>query len=125
MIRGRGGHASNPHRTVDPIVVGAQLVAALQTLVARETDPTTPAVVTVSSFHAGDGIGVIPELAEIRGLVKAFSDEGRDALVGRLEALARGIAGAMRAEVDVVFEPGYPVTSQRRGADGAGPSRRG
>src|SRR5215212_6255193 len=110
VIRGRGGHASDPHRTVDPIVVGAQLVTALQTLVARETDAMTPAVVTVSTFHAGDGIGVIPERAEIRGLVKAFSEEGRDALVERVEALASGIAGAMRAEVDVVFEPGYPVT---------------
>jgi amidohydrolase len=111
VIRGRGGHASDPHRTVDPIAVGAQLVTALQTLVARETDAMTPAVVTVSAFHAGDGIGVIPALAELRGLVKAFSDEVRDALVGRLDALARGVAGAMRAEVDVVFEPGYPVTS--------------
>src|SRR5215204_6459430 len=54
VIRGRGGHASHPHRTVDPIVVGAQLVVALQMLVARETDPFTPAVVTVSTFHAGD-----------------------------------------------------------------------
>jgi amidohydrolase len=85
-------------------------VVALQTLVARETDPFVPAVVTVSTFHAGDGIGVIPELAEIRGLVKAFSEEGRDALVERVEALASGIAGAMRAEVDVDLEPGYPVT---------------
>src|SRR5215211_6115359 len=71
VVRGRGGHASNPHL----------------------------AVVTVSSFHAGDGIGVIPEHAELRGLVKAFDDDLRDALVGRLETLARGIAGAMRAEV--------------------------
>src|SRR5829696_6686026 len=110
VLRGRGGHAPDPHRPVDPIAVGAQLVVALQTLVARETDPFAPAVVTVSTFHAGDGIGVIPELAEIRGLVKAFSEEGRDALVERVEALASGIAGAMRAEVDVDLEPGYPVT---------------
>jgi amidohydrolase len=110
VIRGRAGHAANPQRTVDPIAIGAQILVALQTLVARETDPTEPAVVTVSSFHAGNGIGVIPALAEVRGLVKAFSDEGRDALAGRLEAMARGIAGAMRAAVDVVLEPGYPAT---------------
>jgi amidohydrolase len=110
VIRGRGGHASNPHRTVDPIAVGAQMVTALQTLVARETDPLVPAVVTVSAFHAGDGVGVIPALAEVRGLVKAFSAEVRDALVGRLDALVTGIASAMRAEVEVVFEPGYPAT---------------
>src|SRR5829696_2605515 len=101
VVHGRGGHASKPHQAVDPIVVGAQLVTALQTLVARETDAMTPSVITVSSFHAGDGIGVIPELSEIRGLVKAFSDEGLDALAKRLDALARGIASAMRADVEV------------------------
>jgi amidohydrolase len=111
VIHGRGGHSSKPHQAVDPIVVGAQLVTALQTLVARETDAMAPAVVTVSSFHAGDVIVLIPERAEIRGLVKTFSDEGLDALAKRLDALARGIAGAMRADVEVIFEPGYPVTS--------------
>jgi amidohydrolase len=111
VIHGRGGHASHPHLTVDPIAVGAQLVVALQTLVARETDAMAPAVVTVSGFHAGDGIAVIPARAELRGTIKAFSHDVRDALVERLDALVRGIAGAMRAEVDVVFEPGYPVNS--------------
>jgi amidohydrolase len=111
VIHGRGGHASHPHLAVDPIAVGAQLVVALQTLVARETDPMAPAVVTVSSFHAGDGIAVIPARAEVRGTIKAFSDDVREALVERLDALVRGIASAMRAEVDVVFEPGYPVNS--------------
>jgi amidohydrolase len=111
VIHGRGGHASHPHLTVDPIAIGAQLVVALQTLVARETDAMAPAVVTVSGFHAGDGIAVIPARAELRGTIKAFSHDVRDALVERLEALARGIAGAMRAEVHVVFEPGYPVNS--------------
>ena len=111
VVHGRGGHASKPHQAVDPIVVGAQLVTALQTLVARETDAMAPAVVTVSGFHAGDGIAVIPARAELRGTIKAFSHDVRDALVERLEALVRGIAAAMRAEVDVVFEPGYPVNS--------------
>ena len=109
-VRGRGGHASNPHRTVDPIAVGAALVGALQTLVARETDPMVPAVVTVSSFHAGDGIAVIPEVAELRGLVKAFGDDVRDALVARLDGLVRGVAGGMRAEVEIATETGYPTT---------------
>jgi amidohydrolase len=111
VIHGRGGHSSKPHQAVDPIVVGAQLVTALQTLVARETDAMAPAVVTVSSFHAGDGIGVIPDRSELRGTIKAFSDEGLDALAERLDALAHGIASAMRADVEVIFEPGYPVTS--------------
>ena len=111
VIHGRGGHASHPHLTVDPIAIGAQLIGALQRLVARETDAMAPAVVTVSGFHAGDGIAVIPARAELRGTIKAFSHDVRDALVERLDALVRGIASAMRAEVDVVFEPGYPVNS--------------
>jgi amidohydrolase len=107
----RPGPASHPHLAVDPISVGAQLVVALQTLVARETDAMAPAVVTVSGFHAGDGIAVIPARGELRGTIKAFSHDVCDALVGRLDALCRGIAAAMRAEVDVIFEPGYPVNS--------------
>src|SRR5262249_38191296 len=71
-VRGRGGHAARPHQAVDPIVVGAQIVVALQTLVSREVDPTVSAVVTIGAFNAGNASNVIPDTAVLRGTVRAF-----------------------------------------------------
>ncbi|KAB2857741.1 MAG: amidohydrolase, partial [Bauldia sp.] len=66
-IEGKGGHAAMPHKAVDPIVAGSQLVAALQTIAARTVDPIDSAVVSVTKFHAGDAHNVIPQTAELAG----------------------------------------------------------
>ena len=109
-IRGKGGHGARPQSTVDPIAVGAQIVVALQTIVARETDPLKAAVVTVGAFRAGDAFNVIPDTAELRGTVRTFDPAVRDGLEARIEALVRGIASAMRAEIDFTYARGYPAT---------------
>ena len=110
LIRGRGGHGAKPHLTVDPIIIGAQIVTALQTLVARAVDPTEEAVVTVGVFKAGEAFNVIPETAELGGTVRTFNAKNRDFLEARIESLARGIAQAMGGAVDVVYTRGYPAT---------------
>jgi amidohydrolase len=110
LIRGKGGHGAKPHLTVDPIVIGAQIVTALQTLVARAVDPTDEAVVTVGTFKAGEAFNVIPETAELGGTVRTFNAKNRDFLEERIETLARGIAQAMGAEVEVAYTRGYPAT---------------
>src|SRR5690606_5971103 len=66
VIKGKGGHGAMPQTTVDPIVVGAQIVTALQTLVSRELDPIATGVVSVCAFHAGNAFNVIPDTAELR-----------------------------------------------------------
>ena len=109
-IKGRGGHGAYPHLTVDPIVVGAQIVTALQTIVAREVDPIQPAVVTVGALNAGEAFNVIPDTAELRGTLRSFDPAVRQHLAEAVERLVRGIAGAMRAEVDFSYKPGYPAT---------------
>ena len=109
-IRGKGGHGARPQGTVDPIAIGAQIVVALQTIVSRETDPTLQAVVTVGAFQAGEAFNVIPDTAKLRGTVRSFEEGERKRLAERIEAIVRGIAGAMRAEVDFSYHFGYPPT---------------
>ncbi len=110
VIKGKGGHGAAPHLTVDPIAIGAQIVVALQTIVAREIDPIQPAVVTVGAFLAGEAANVIPDTAELRGTVRSFDPDVRTQLQERITALVQGIATAMRAEAEVRYNPGYPPT---------------
>ena len=110
VIQGKGGHGARPQATIDPIAVGAQIVVALQTIVSRELDPTQEGVVTVGAFRAGEAHNVIPDTAELRGTVRSFTPENRRLLAERIEAMVRGIAAAMRAEVDFRYRFGYPPT---------------
>lgn len=110
VIKGKGGHGAMPQTTVDPIVVGAQIVTALQTLISRELDPIATGVVSVCAFHAGNAFNVIPDTAELRGTVRTFSPECRSMLEKRIEEVATGIASAMRAEAEVSYVRGYPST---------------
>jgi amidohydrolase len=108
-IRGLGGHAAGPHRCIDPIVVAALCIVALQTLVSREVNPLRQAVVTIGNLHAGSVRNIIPEEAIMEGTVRTFDEEIRQDLARRIPELVRGIATAMRAEADVTFEFGYPT----------------
>jgi amidohydrolase len=110
LIRGKGGHGAKPQETIDPIVIGAQIVTALQTLVAREIDPTEEAVVTVGTFQAGKAFNVIPDTAELGGTVRTFNARNRDLLERRIGELATGIGTAMRAEIEFTYTRGYPAT---------------
>ena len=110
VIHGKGGHGAHPHDTIDPVLIGAQIVTALQSLVAREVDPIESGVVTVAAFLAGEAFNVIPETAELRGTVRTFTPANRDLLQERVGALVTGIAAAMRAEATVEYARGYPAT---------------
>ncbi len=109
VVRGKGGHAARPHQSVDPIVVGAHIITALQTIVAREVSPIEPAVVTVGSLTAGTTFNVIPDTASIKGTVRAYSEDVRSFIQERIGEIARGVAGALRASADVEYRVGYPV----------------
>src|SRR6266516_4543589 len=107
-VEGRGGHGARPHETVDPVVVGAQIVMAMQTLVSREVDPTVPAVVTLATFHAGNVSNVIPDRAVIKGTIRAFDDTLFKHLEQRVREVATGVASALRASIKIEFEMSYP-----------------
>lgn len=108
-IAGRGGHASRPHLTVDPIVAAANIVMTLQTVVSRNVNPIETAVVTVGTIHGGTASNVIPEHAEITLSVRSFSAEIRDRLEQRIRNIAALVAQAHGATVEFEYERGYPV----------------
>lgn len=107
-IKGKGGHAARPNVAIDPVVVGAHIVTALQSLVSRETDPTKAAVVTVGSIVSGEAYNVIPDTAVIKGTVRTLDPDVRELMATRLPEVARGVGEAMRAEIDVWYFQGYP-----------------
>lgn len=104
-VRGIGGHGAYPHTTRDPIVLGARIVDALQTLVSREVDPQQPAVVTVGAFNAGTKHNIISDEATLLLTVRSYTDEVREQLLSGIERIARaegmvaGLAGDMLPEV--------------------------
>lgn len=107
-VEGQGSHGARPQESIDPIVVGSQIVVALQTLVSREVDPTVPAVVTIGAFNAGNKSNVIPDEAVLKGTIRAFDNELFNHLEQRVRDLVEGIAHAMRASVRIEFEMRYP-----------------
>jgi amidohydrolase len=109
-ISGRDGHAARPHTTVDPIVVGAALVNALQTIVSRNVDPLDAAVVSVTRFHAGNAYNVIPETAEVAGTVRCLRSAVRDLAEKRVGEIAKAIAAAHSASASLFYDRNYPVT---------------
>jgi hippurate hydrolase len=109
-VKGRGGHASEPHRALDPIPVACEIVQALQTMITRRIDVFDPAVVTVGKITAGTVNNIIPETAEIEGTIRAVSERTRRAVHEGIRRVAEGVAAAHDAEVTVNLVDGYPVT---------------
>jgi len=109
-IKGRGGHAAQPHRSIDPVVIGAQLVLALQTIASRTVDPVESIVVTVTKFHGGDAYNVIPETVELAGTVRTLKDEVSALAEKRLRQICAGIAAATDSSIDLHYQRNYPVT---------------
>src|SRR6266704_1612395 len=107
-VRGKGGHAAMPEMSVDPIVISAYIITALQTLISRETSPFSPAVITIGVVKAGTAFNIIPETAELHGTMRAFSKEHREKLIRRINEVANGIANAMGATCNITFIDGCP-----------------
>ncbi len=107
-IRGRGGHGAQPHLTVDAVVMAAQVVTALQTLVSRETSPVAPAVITLGSVHGGTAANIVAAEVVIQGTLRTFDKELRRHLLGRISQVAEGIAAAMRGSSEFRHDSGTP-----------------
>ena len=108
-IEGRGGHAARPHTAIDSVMVGAQLVTALQSIVSRSVDPLESAVVSICEFHAGNARNVIPQTAELKGTVRTLTAEVRALVEKRLREVVSGVAQMTGAKIDLKLERGYPV----------------
>jgi len=93
-IRGLGGHGSKPEATKDPIVVAAQTVLALQTIISRENSPLDPAVVTVGSIHGGAKRNIIPDEVLLQLTIRTYKEEVRQRIIASIERIAKGVAAA-------------------------------
>jgi amidohydrolase len=107
-VKGKGGHAAMPETTVDPILISAYIVTALQTLISRETSPLSPAVVTIGKIQAGTAFNIIPESAELHGTMRAFNTDHRKKLLRRIGEIAQGIATTMGGSCEVEIIDGCP-----------------
>lgn len=114
-VHGRGGHASEPHRALDPIPIACEIVQAMQMMVTRSIDVFDPTIVTVGRITAGTTNNVIPENAQIEGTVRAVSAATRTKVHDGIRRVAEGVASAHGASVDVAITFGYPVTSNHNG----------
>jgi hippurate hydrolase len=110
LVEGSGSHAAEPHKGIDPLVVGANILLALQSIVARNLDPLRAGVVTVGVLRGGEAANVIPQTAELIGTVRALAPEVRDLLERRVCEMARGIAAAYGATARVDYSRNYPAT---------------
>jgi hippurate hydrolase len=93
-IRGLGGHGSKPEATKDPIVVAAQVVMALQTIISRENSPLDPAVVTVGSIHGGTRYNIIPDEVNLQLTVRTYKEDVRKRILASIERITKGVAAA-------------------------------
>ncbi|MBB5695539.1 M20 aminoacylase family protein [Muricoccus pecuniae] len=109
-VTGKGAHGAMPHQGVDPIVIAAQIVTALQSVVARNVEPVEGAVITIGKIEGGMAFNVIPEVVNLRGTARWFLPEVGDVLETKVKSLASGIALAFGAQAEVHFDRMYPAT---------------
>ena len=106
-IQGKGGHAAQPHLTIDPIVIAAQVVTNLQHIVSRNFDPIDPLVLSITQFHAGTAHNIIPEKVELAGTVRSFKPGLRDEVPVQMEQIIKGLTEAHGASYEFRYEKGY------------------
>jgi hippurate hydrolase len=109
-IEGRGGHAARPHISIDSIMVGAQMIANLHTIVSRNVDPLESAVISICLFQAGNTDNVIPQTALLRGTARSFNVEVQDILERRVREVVEHTAKAFGAKATLSYKRDYPVT---------------
>jgi len=108
-IEGVGAHAARPHLGVDTVLVGAQIINAIQSVVARNVDPLKSAVVSICMFRAGNADNVIPQTVQLRGTARSLAADVRDLLEKRLHVVVESTAAAHGGKAKLTYKRGYPV----------------
>lgn len=110
-VTGRGGHAAEPHATIDTTLVASQIVVSLHSIVSRNVDPLKPTVLTVGTFETDSNqSNIIPETARLTGTVRTLDPENRKLAEARVRRVVEDTASAFGAKAELIWEPGYPVT---------------
>ena len=108
IVQGKGAHAAQPHKSVDPIMVAVQIAQGWQTIVSRNKSPIDAGVLSITQIHAGSATNVIPDEATLIGTVRTFNTEVLDLIEQRMRAVAQHTAAAFDAQVDFRFKRNYP-----------------
>ncbi|MFC3460526.1 M20 aminoacylase family protein [Massilia haematophila] len=108
VVKGKGAHAAQPHRGIDPVMVAVQIAQSWQTIISREKNPLETAVLSITQIHAGSATNVIPDEAVLIGTVRTFSTEVLDLIDRRMQEIANGVAAGFNASVDFGFKRNYP-----------------
>jgi amidohydrolase len=108
VVKGKGAHAAQPHRGIDPVMVAVQIAQAWQTIISREKNPLDTAVLSITQIHAGSATNVIPDEAVMIGTVRTFSTSVLDLIERRMNELANGLAAGFGATIDFSFKRNYP-----------------
>jgi amidohydrolase len=101
IIHGQGGHAALPNRAIDPIMAAAQIIIALQSIVARNVNPLKTAVISATSIHGGQAFNVIPQMVEIKGTIRTFEPEIRELVIERFRHIVLNVADAMGCQAEI------------------------
>lgn len=109
IVKGKGSHAAQPHKSVDPIMVAIQIAQSWQTIVTRNKSPIDSAVLSITQIHAGSATNIIPDSANLIGTVRTFSDDVLDMIEHRMRCIAEHTATAFDASVDFRFHRNYPA----------------
>ncbi|MBT6176075.1 MAG: amidohydrolase [Deltaproteobacteria bacterium] len=109
-IQGIGGHGACPQGTVDPIVVAAHLITALQTIVSRNTNPLESTVVTVGMMEGGTNFNIIPHHATLKGTARAYTEDNRNLIKKRMAEITAGVGATYGAKITLDYQDGYPPT---------------
>ncbi|GAB3406325.1 M20 family metallopeptidase [Massilia agilis] len=108
VVKGKGAHAAQPHRGIDPVMVAVQIAQAWQTIVSREKNPLDTAVLSITQIHAGSATNVIPDEAVMVGTVRTFTTGVLDLIEKRMQEIAGGVAAGFNASIDFEFDRNYP-----------------
>ena len=112
IVKGKGGHAAQPHLSIDPIVISAQVISAAQTIISRSTNPVDKALISITKINAGTAYNVIDDQVKMGGTIRTFKKETRSYIEKRLREVCNGIAEAHGAEIKIQFDlvNKYPPT---------------
>jgi len=108
VVKGKGAHAAQPHRGIDPVMVAVHIAQSWQTIISREKNPLDTAVLSLTQIHAGSATNVIPDEAVLAGTVRTFTTGALDLIERRMEEIAKGVAAGFNASIDFNFKRNYP-----------------
>ena len=117
-VHGRGCHAASPHRGIDPVLIGSQIVCAAQSIVSRNVDPLVPALISIPRFTGSTAPNVIPEIVTLEGTIRALDTDTRTMLEKRLRELVEQTAAGLGGSAEISYYGGYPLVNNDVGLTG-------